>query len=118
MLENLKRKLQEKIENNAVKLPDIYWTDKDGVNHTETIYLKRSRIPILGDWARIYPPVNEDGTWNLVNLTFGGHKNLIKLIVILGITAAAFYGYYQIFTEYGSLANNTCVQSCMANITP
>lgn len=84
MLENLKKTLQEKIETNAVK-SEMTWTKKSGEVVTEQVYLKRSRLPLVGDWARVYPPINEDGSWNLMNTIFGGKQNFWKLIGIMFI---------------------------------
>lgn len=84
MLEELKKTLQEKIETNAVK-SEMTWTKSNGEQVTEQVYLKRSRIPLVGDWARVYPPLNEDGSWNIVNLIFGGKQNFWKLVGIMFI---------------------------------
>jgi hypothetical protein len=74
--------------------------------------MKRNSMPIIGDWARIYPPVNENGSWNIYNLIFGGKKNLIKLLIIFGIVALVLIGFYELLSQLESLANNPCVQSC------
>jgi len=96
MFELLKKKAREKIEKNSVK-SELSWIDKNGELQVESVILKRSKIPILGDWGRIYPPVNEDGSWNLINLLFGGSKNLIKLMIIGGLVALVLMGYYELF---------------------
>ena len=88
MFENLKTKLLDRIERDAVKSEMTYRPTKNAKQITETVYIKRSKLPIIGDWARIYPPVNEDGTWNLTNLIFGGRKNLIKLLFVTEIGRA------------------------------
>ena len=78
---SFKDNLQKRIEKNAVK-SNLAWTDKHGVEHSETVLLKKSRMPLVGDWARIYPPLNENGSVNILNLVFGGRKNFIKLLMI------------------------------------
>ena len=103
MLENLKQKLQERIERNAVKIPNISWVDKEGKIHTEDIVIKRSRFPLFGDWSRIHPPVNEDGSWNFINLIFGGKKNFIILLIILSIVTMILISFKDIFVQYGAL---------------
>ena len=71
----IKEILQNRIEKDAVK-STLSYTKRDGESITEEVLLKRSKLPLVGDWARIYPPLNEDGSWNLPNLIFGGKKNL------------------------------------------
>lgn len=90
MFENLKEKLLERTKKNAVK-SEMSWKDKKGIIHTEKVYMKRNSLPIIGDWARIYLPVNEDMSWNFPNLIFGGKKNLIKLLTIFVLLGLVFY---------------------------
>jgi len=102
MLEKLKQRLLERIERDAVKsqctyTPVSFWSGKKGNPITETVYMKRSHLPLVGDWARIYPPVTEDGKWNFVNLVFGGKKNLIKLLIISVIVGSVLAGFNEQF---------------------
>ena len=110
-----KENLQKKIEKNAVK-STMSWTDKQGIVHTEEVVMKRSKLP-LGDWQRIYPPVNEDGSWNIMNLLFGGWRNMIKLIIILGIIAFVLLQFYENFNIINTL-RETCVNLNTINIIP
>jgi hypothetical protein len=107
MFENLKRKLQERIERNGVKIPNISYTDKKGKVYTEDIILKRDTLPLIGDWSRIYPPVyeNENGElkFNLMNLIFGGKRNFVKLLIILVIVGMVLLAFKEIFNQYGVL---------------
>lgn len=96
MFEKLKQNLLGKIERDAVKSEMTYYPI-DSVPITELVYLKRSKMPLTGDWGRIYPPVNEDGTWNIINLIFGGKKNLLKLLFIAGLIAIAYLGFNELF---------------------
>ena len=51
----------------------------------QTVYLKKSRIPLLDEWRAINPIVNEDSnglTWNFGNFIFGGWRNFVKLILV------------------------------------
>ena len=107
-------KAMEMIKKNAMESV-CTWRDREGVTHTETVYLKRSRVPIIGDWGRIYPPLNEDGSTNYTNLIFGGGKNLVKLIIILGIVAIFLFGVYDILHQAKILTENLCVLSCINN---
>lgn len=102
MFEKFKERIQQKIEKNSVK-SNLIWTDKEGQVHEEEVILKRSQLPLVGDWGRIYPPVNEDGSWNIINLIFGGRKNFIKLLIILGLIAIVFYGFYDILAQCKAL---------------
>ncbi len=102
MFEKLKQKLLERIERDGVKsqctyTPVAFWSGKKGNPITETVYMKRSKMPLIGDWARIYPPVTEYGKWNLINLVFGGKKNLIKLLIIAAIVGSIFAGFNELF---------------------
>ena len=125
MFEKIKENWQKRIKRNAFKSTLVY-TNKKGVKLMkegvafedlpentkikEESYFKRSLLP-LGDWARIYPPLNEDGRKiNWVNLIFGGRRNLIKLIIILGIIAMVFMQFYDNFILIESLreANKLC----------
>ena len=85
MLKRFKKKLQERIEINAIKIPRAEWKDVKGNIYTEDIILKRSKFPLVGDWARIYPPLDEDGNINWINALFGGKQNLIRLIMVMVI---------------------------------
>lgn len=108
----IKEKLQERIEKNAVK-SEMSWTDKKGKTHTEEVYLKRSRMPLIGDWARIYPPVDENGNWNWINLIFGGKKNFIKLLAIFAIVLMVLFAFNEVFSSFELFKNQPCVQSCI-----
>ena len=114
MLDKLKIWLVKKVEKNTVKI-DLEWVDSDGNKWKESdVLLKRSRLPIVGDWGRIYPPVTEDGKKILwINFIFGGKKNFIKLLIILFIVAMFLFGYYEIINNSKELLNNACVQSCI-----
>lgn len=85
--------LQKRIEKNSVKVPNLTWTDGGGNVNSEDIYLKRSRIPLVGDWGRIYPPIDENGKVNWANLIFGGKQNFFKLLLIMIILALIFYQF-------------------------
>ena len=114
MLENFKARIQERIENNTYK-SELKW-EHNGNQYSDIVLLKRSKLPIIGDWARIYPPITETGRINWINLIFGGKKNFIKLLLIIGIVALFIFGYYEAYTNYNAVINNTCVQNCL-NIT-
>lgn len=97
MFEKLKTKLLDRIERDAVKSEMTYHPTRDALGITETVYMKRSKTLLIGDWQRIYPPVNEDGSWNIINLIFGGKKNLCRLLCIVGIMAMILLGYNELF---------------------
>lgn len=101
--EKLKPALQKRIETNAVKIPNVSWKDRKGNTYTEDIIVKRSRIPLIGDWNRIYPPIDEEGKINWINTIFGGKKNLIKLMILLGIVGAVLLSFAEFFSQYEAL---------------
>ncbi len=101
--DKLKDSLQKRIEKNAIKIPEATWIDKKGEVHTEDVIIKRSNIPLIGDWSRIYPPIDEEENINWMNALFGGKKNLIKLIVILVIVGLIMLGFREIFSNYEAL---------------
>jgi len=113
MFKKIKENWQKRIEFNAIKSTLTYINRKgikllkegtlkdelpEDTKVTEVVYIKRSLLP-LGDWARIHPPLKENGKVNLVNLIFGGKKNLIKLLLVLGIIAMVFIQFYNNFQE-------------------
>jgi len=112
MFEKLKKRLQEKIEKNAVK-SELTWIDSFGNVHIDKVLLKRSQMWLVGDWERIYPPINEDGTWNITNLLFGGKKNLIKLVVYVILVGIVLLAFYEIFHYVEVLRSLPCFQSCL-----
>jgi hypothetical protein len=108
----IKAKLQNRIEKNAVKIPSLTYESK-GEQITEDIVLKKSSLPLMGDWARIYPPIDEEGNINWINTIFGGKKNFIKLLIILGLVAVILFGYYELFNQISYLKEN-----CICNLIP
>ncbi len=100
---SFKENLQKRIERNAVKVPDVTWTNKDGRIFREDVIIKRSRIPLIGDWTRIYPPLDEYGKIKWINTIFGGRKNFTKLLIVLGIIGLILLSYYEFFNQYSSL---------------
>lgn len=120
-MNNFVRKLRERLERNSAKVPDVSWTDNSGIVHTEDIVVKRSKLPLIGDWSRIYPIVKEEetGIWykdiNWINAIFGGSKNFIRTMITLAIIGAFLLGYYDVFNSYEALR-----QSCepFLNINP
>jgi len=109
MFEKLKQVLLDRIERDAVKSEMTYHPTKGAPGITETVYMKRSRTPLTGDWQRIYPPVNEDGSWNIINVVFGGRKNLIRLIAVGAVVAMVLLGFSELF-NYIEVLKETCMQ--------
>ena len=106
--ETIKRKLQERYERTSVKIPNIKWTNRKGETFTEDIIVKRSRFPIIGDWGRIYPVLNEDGSWNWINSIFGGKKNFVKVLLVLGVIGLFLLGFYEVFKSF-EIYRESCV---------
>lgn len=107
--EKIKKKLQERIEKNSVKIPNIIWTKRNGEEVREDVIMKKSGIPLIGDWGRIYPAIDEDGKAKWINLIFGGKKNFIKLLLFLGLIALFLLGYYEIFQSFETY-RESCIQ--------
>ncbi len=103
MFKKIAKEIQEKIESGAIK------SNLNG----EIVYLKKSRTPLIGDWARIYPPINEDGSMNWFNFIFGGKKNLVKLIIYLILVGMALFAFKEVFNSYELLRDLPCVQNCL-----
>ena len=101
--ERIKLGIQKRTEKNAVKVPSISYKDRTGNVITEDIVIKRSNLPLIGDWARVYPVLNEDGSWNIINAIFGGKKNLIKLLIVLGLVAVVLLAFSEFFSQYDAL---------------
>lgn len=114
MFEKFKQRIQEKIEKNTIK-STLHWTDKEGKVYEEEVLLKRSRMPLIGDWVRIYPPINEDGSINWINLVFGGKKNFIKLLLIFAIIAMVLLQFNELFNVIKALREEPCFKFCLNN---
>jgi len=109
MFENIKQKILERQARDGVKSILTYKPSKNSEETiTEEVIMKRSKLPLIGDWGRIYPAVNEDKTWNIQNLLFGGRKNLIKLIIVGTIIAMILLGYADLFS-YISILEEGCL---------
>lgn len=86
-------KLQARYERIGVKIPGLNWYNKHNeVIGTEDIVISRGRIPLIGDWGRIYPVLTEEGKPHYVNIVFGGWKNFFKLLIIMGLFAGLWFG--------------------------
>lgn len=103
MFEKLKDKLMKRIERNAVK----------SYIGGEKVYLKKGGL--LKEWGQIYPPVNEDGTWNIPNLVFGGKRNLIRLLIYIIVIAILGFAIIEGYGNYTALLENPCVKNCLEN---
>ncbi len=109
----LKEKLFAKVTRNAVK------SEMDG----EVVYLKRSAgifefLPKfvskpLKEWKQIYPPVNEDNSWNWFNLFFGGKKNFWTLILLFILIGLILLQFTELFNYIDIVHQDICFQQCM-----
>ncbi len=98
MFESLKEKIYRKERKNS----------KEIIIDDEVILIKKSRLWLIGDWRRIYPSVNEDRTWNIPNIIFGGWKNLVSLVLIGILIAMIFFGFYEVFNQLEFIKENVC----------
>jgi len=116
MFRKFKEGVLRRTEKNAVK-SEIFG---------EIVVLKKSRIPFIGDFGRIYPIVNEpkgdeEPTWNWTNIWIGGKKNFYKLLFIMLIVALVFYYTFSVIgdarkymdgTKYVIVEKEAFVQFC------
>ena len=70
----------------------------------ENIYFKKDMF----GYRIVHPIKNEDGTINVINLLFGGTRNLINLIIILLIMGALLYTYNHDIKEMKDVVENPC----------
>lgn len=103
MFDKLKEIMMDKIERNAVK----------SVLDNKVVYLKKSKF--FGEWREINPPVNEDGSWNIRNLVFGGSANLFRLIIMLAIAGMFLFALWESNKNLTALLSDPCVQNCIQN---
>jgi len=101
---SFKETMQRRIEKNAIKI---------NING-EDVLLKKSGL-FVKEWHRFHPPINEDGSWNIKNLIFGGKANLVNFIVIMIIMAMLLIGLGEIFSGMQHIIDTPCVQSCIDN---
>ena len=107
MFEKLKEVMLERQERDSVKSMMTYRPKKkEEQTITEEVIMKRSKLWLVGDWGRVYPPVNENGTWNIANLLFGGRKNLIKLLIIGAIVAMILFEFSNLFNYMETLKDS------------
>lgn len=106
MFEKIKENWQKRIGTNAF-VSTLSFTDRDKAKtvRTERVYFKRSLIP-LGDWGRIYPPLNEDGRMNYLNFIFGGWRNFVKLLIVLGIICLVLLQFQENFNLIDTLRDS------------
>lgn len=104
--EGLKRSIFEKTAKNTIE------SELEG----ERVLMKYGGLPGLKDWHRIYPPVIEVDNklkWIPINLVFGGRRNFVRLLYIIGFILIAFYGVSNLFHQCTLLAK----QVAAGNIT-
>ncbi len=65
------------------------------VPNEEQIYLTKG---ILG-WKLVYPLKNEDGSYNWINVIFGGWENLIILCIILFALMLFYLSYQEVASQ-------------------
>lgn len=70
----------------------------------EKIYLKRD----LFGYRIVYPIKNEDGKINMVNLLFGGWRNLFFLVLFLLLITGFIYTYQHDTQEMQKVVENPC----------
>jgi hypothetical protein len=115
MFDNLKKSMHERIARKTII------SNLDG----ETVLMKYGGLPGTKDWHRIYPPVvevEENGQtvlkWNIVNLVFGGRRNIVKLLYLIGIIALMFIGVSDLLSQCNNLAHYVSLHNITLSISP
>ena len=70
------------------------------------------------EWKEINPPLTEDGNVHWINLIFGGWRNFIVLIIVLGIVGMFFLAYNDVVTLLEFYQNHPCYnafEECINN---
>jgi hypothetical protein len=62
---------------------------------------------LFGTAREVYP-IKIDGKYVWKNLLIGSVKNLLNLLIYLGIAAALYFGFYQIINQCEYVLNNPC----------
>ena len=73
-------------------------------NLEEPVYLKKSSF----GYRVVHPLKNPDGSWNFINIIFGGIENLITLIIVLLIILSFMYGVREMLASCNDMAANPC----------
>lgn len=71
----------------------------------EKIYLKKDYF----GWRIVNPLRNPDGTWNWVNMIFGGWRNFASLIAILALIGIFMWVYNHDVTAVRAYYENACL---------
>jgi hypothetical protein len=77
----------------------------------EKIHLKKDNL----GWRIVNPIKNEDGSINIINLLFGGKRNLAILLIILLFVLGFFYVYHHDTAEMRKVVENPCLY-CRSSI--
>lgn len=107
--ERFKLSLHERIKRNTVEF---------NTPNGERILMKYGGF-IFKRWHVIEPPVIEENgklKFMKANFFFGGWKNLFFLVGVLVIFGFVFWSVSNLFQQYNTIVNNTCVQSCLGNL--
>jgi hypothetical protein len=83
----------------------------------DKVYLKKD---LLG-YRVVYPNKNQDGSWNIINLLFGGWNNLLMLIIFVIAILMVLYGGHsnvqQVENFYSNISENP-FDYCKKLLTP
>ena len=78
----------------------------------EKVYLKKGGF--FKEWGQVYPLMDEQGKVNWMNVVFGGWKNLVKLVIVLGIVGMVLFQFKTNF-QYISALKEIC-EPCLQNL--
>lgn len=71
---------------------------------SEKLYLVKGKF----GYRVVHPIKNEDGSWNYINLLFGGYQNLFILIAVVIFGAILYLGISELISSYKLIAANPC----------
>lgn len=75
----------------------------------EPIYLKKSKVPIVGGWTVISPYKNEMGKINWFNLITGGKKNFLSVLLFVLIVCFLWYSFNDMRGQMAEVVANPCL---------
>ena len=70
----------------------------------EKVYLKKDYF----GWRIVNPIKNEDGSYNYVNLIFGGKRNFALLVLVMALIFIFFMAYNEVGSAVEEYSNNAC----------
>lgn len=74
----------------------------------EPIYLKKSKIPLIGGWTVIAPWKDETGEIKWFNLLTGGKQNLLFVLLFLFVVAFMWWSFQDLRGQMAAIVADPC----------